>query len=97
MNEGLYEAVDADAWTQGARIGSLNGMAVQTAGGRSLVHVMRFSNDDTLVLAGSLTFEGKPTEGRLAVTGGTDRFEGCRGEALVEYRNPHKYTVTLRT
>jgi hypothetical protein len=100
FEEELFEAEPPDSWDPGRRLGMLYVSYVVTPSG-TIANVQAtfdvsegYEPGDTLVATGSLDFDGDVRGGRLSVTGGTGRFRGARGEANVEQRNPHKYSVS---
>jgi hypothetical protein len=106
QDEDLYDADPPDSWDKGGSVGTVTLTYFETPSGEMAnVHATFDLRDleglepgDSLVGHGALSIEnGMPIRGHLAITGGTGRFRGARGQADVDHRNPHKYRVSVST
>ncbi len=106
LDEDLFQALSDDSWDTGDWVGSVHLTFFPTPSGQmanvqatfDLSELEGFEPGDSLVGHGSLRYEdGVLTRGRLAITGGTGRLMGARGQADVDHRNPHKYRVAVST
>jgi len=95
MDLELYE--EAGEWERGSAVGSVHGTAVVTHGGRAVCHLtFELEGHDTIVAQGVLPLEGSSIGGgRVAVTGGTGRFERASGAVEIESRNPKRFRMAL--
>jgi len=91
----LYE--ETGEWERGSARGEVHGIAVVTHGGRAMCHLtFELDDQDTIVAHGVLPLEGSSIgNGRMAVTGGTGRFERAAGTVEVESRNPKRFRMAL--
>lgn len=92
----LYEEV-GEPWNKGERIGEAHGTAVVTRKRVAVCHVtFVFGDEDTIVAHGVLPIDGSTLGGgRLAVAGGTGRFDKAAGRLDVETRNPKRWSFFL--
>jgi hypothetical protein len=104
QDEDLY--TEASEWERGDRVGVVTLTYLETPSGQmanvhatfDLADLEEMQPGDGLVAHGSLSMEnGVPTRGHLAITGGTGRFRGARGQVDVDHRNPHKYRASVIT
>ena len=96
IDQQLYDEA-GDPWERGDLVGEARGIAVITHGGRAICHLtFELGQEDTLVANGVLPIEGGSIgAGRIAVTGGTGRFDRASGTLVVESRNPKRYRVMV--
>lgn len=91
----LYE--ERGEWEAGDAVGWAHGMAVVTHGGRAMCHLtFELGEDDAIVAQGVLDLDGSSIgHGRIAVTGGTGRFERAQGTVRVQSRNPKRFRIAM--
>ena len=92
IDQQLYDEA-GEPWERGDLIGAAYGIAVITHGGRAFCHLtFELGQEDTMVASGVLPIEGDSIgAGRIAVTGGTGRFDRASGTLMVESQNPKRY------
>lgn len=95
IDQQLYE--EEGDWERGAHVGEVHGTAIVTHGGR-LVCALTFELEDegTIAAHGVLPMEGSSFGGgRIAVTGGTGRYDRASGSIKVDSRNPKRYRLAI--
>ena len=96
IDQQLYEEGD-EPWEKGLRAGEAHGIAVTTHGGRAVCNLtFELGDEDSISMHGVVLVEGGSIgRGRLAVTGGTGRYEGASGRVVVEHQNPKRYRLAV--
>jgi hypothetical protein len=82
----------------GGSAGSAEYTELKTGGDKLVVGgVLVFNDEDSLSVQGPAkrkTHKGKESfEGTLAITGGTGRYEGWKGQVVVDHCNPKRWRV----
>ena len=86
-----------EPWERGEHVGEADGTAVVTQRGVAVCHLtFALGDEDTLVALGVLPIDGRTLGGgRLAVAGGTGRFNKASGTLIAETRNPKRWSFYL--
>lgn len=96
IDQVLFEELE-QPWKRGERVGEAHGTAVVTQKGVAVCHVtFVFGDEDTIVTQGVLPIAGSTVgSGRLAVAGGTGRFDKATGRLDVETSNPKRWSFYI--
>ena len=95
FDQNLYEEA-VEPWQRGELIGEVSGTWVTTHRGKAIVNVTFTIGEDALVAHGVLPLDGSDLgSGRLAVTGGTGKFNKAAGTVDMETRNPKRWSFGL--
>ena len=96
IDQELFEEL-GEPWERGERVGEAHGIAVVTRRGVAVCNVtFAFEGEDTISVHGVLPIDGSTLgNGRLAVAGGTGRFNKATGTLNMETRNPKRWSFYL--
>ena len=96
IDQVLFEEL-REPWERGERVGQAHGTAVVTHTGVAVCNItFVFGDEDTIVAHGVLPIAGSTVgSGRLAVGGGTGRFNRATGRLDVEARNPKRWSFYI--
>ena len=95
FDQNLYEEA-VEPWQRGELIGEVSGTLVTTHRGKAIVNVTFTIGEDAIVAHGVLPLDGSDLgNGRLAVTGGTGKFNKAAGTVDMETRNPKRWSFGL--